>query len=84
MGISFLRTPGLALGQDRYFIGQSGEISRWHRVYSQVLMAAMLGEQWHRSLDFSLNDGNAGVRKFAREALSRIDSPAAREALNNR
>ena len=37
-----------------------------------------------QALAFSLNDGNAGVRKFAREALSRIDTPAAREALNNR
>ena len=33
------------------------------------------------ALKFSLRDGNQGVRKFAREALERIDSPAAREAL---
>ena len=33
------------------------------------------------ALIFSLHDGNAGVRKLAREALERIDSPAAREAL---
>lgn len=33
------------------------------------------------ALKFSLRDGNHGVRKFAREALQRIDSPAAREAL---
>ena len=34
------------------------------------------------ALQFSLKDANPGVRKFAREALERIDSPAAREALN--
>ena len=35
------------------------------------------------ALIYSLRDGNAGVRKFAREALERIDSPAAREALRD-
>ena len=34
------------------------------------------------ALIYSLNDGNAGVRKFAREALERIDTPAARAALD--
>lgn len=34
-----------------------------------------------QALIFSLRDSNAGVRKFAREALARIDSPAARQAL---
>ncbi|MCY3780129.1 MAG: HEAT repeat domain-containing protein [Chloroflexi bacterium] len=33
------------------------------------------------ALIFSLHDRNAGVRKLAREALERIDSPAARAAL---
>ncbi len=37
-----------------------------------------------QALIYSLNDGNAGVRKFAREALERIDSPAARAALNSK
>ena len=31
----------------------------------------------------SLTDNDAGVRKFVREALERIDSPEARDALNN-
>ena len=35
------------------------------------------------ALIFSLKDRNAGVRKFAREALERIDSPAARAALRD-
>lgn len=34
------------------------------------------------ALIFSLRDGNAGVRKLAREALERIDSPEARHALS--
>jgi HEAT repeat protein len=37
-----------------------------------------------QALIFSLNDRNAGVRKFAREALTRIDSPEARQALRDR
>ena len=35
------------------------------------------------ALQFSLKDANPGVRKFAREALERIDTPAARAALNS-
>lgn len=38
-------------------------------------------ERCVQALIYTLNDSNAGVRKLAREALRRINSPEAREAL---
>ncbi|MCE2473543.1 MAG: HEAT repeat domain-containing protein [Anaerolineae bacterium] len=47
-------------------------------------LGKIASERAVQALIFSLNDRNAGVRKFAREALTRIDSPAARAALRDR